>query len=180
MLRGVRLPILRTLALVLVIALIQMLAGVLPGVQAGPAGQTPGNCTEFFTAVLNGGQEVPPVNTPATGTASIGLYQLGPPNPTFHADVYISTTALDPARVTAAHIHAPAPPGVNAPIVVDLFTGPVGSFTTPFNRTVTPTGTLLTQMQSGLAYINIRTLENPGGEIRGQVRAGRGGDRGDD
>ena len=67
---------------------------------------------------------------------------------------------------TNAHFHAPAPPGVNAPVIIQLPTP--GN---PKNGCVTPD---LTEAQRrdlfrGLWYVNIHTAKNSGGEIRGQV-----------
>lgn len=109
----------------------------------------------------------------------------------FNIDVTGSQTPNDTNdNLVAAHIHAAAPPGTNAPVRW-------GFFGTPFNDT-NPTNTVLTPFASGvggvftstwnelegnnttlsaqipnilagLAYINFHTVQFPGGEIRGQL-----------
>jgi CHRD domain len=120
--------------------------------------------TFTFTAVLTSGQEPPPNtnDSPSFGVAFV----------TFNADtgelcfsISYEESTLTSAE-TNAHFHAPAPPGVNAAVIVQLPTP--GS---PKNGCVTPD---LTEDQrrdlfQGLWYINIHTARNPGGEIRGQV-----------
>ena len=92
--------------------------------------------------------------------------------------------------LVAAHIHAPAPPGEGAGVVW-------GFFGQPFNDQIGPGGgctpspmgvggtchatwnlpegnntTLAAQLPNilaGLAYINFHTVENPRGELRGQI-----------
>jgi hypothetical protein len=117
-----------------------------------------------FSAVITSGQEPPP-NTnesPAFGVAFV----------TFNTDtgelcfsISYEESLLTSAE-TNAHFHAPAPPGVNAPVVVQLPTP--GS---PKNGCVTPdlTEDLRGALLQGLWYVNIHTANNPGGEIRGQV-----------
>jgi hypothetical protein len=120
--------------------------------------------TFTFTAVINSGQEPPP-NTNDSKAFGVAFV-------TFNADAgelcfSISYEEFDlTSEETNAHFHAPAPPGVNAPVLIQLPTP--GS---PKNGCVTPQ---LTEEQRrdlfrGLWYINIHTANNPGGEIRGQV-----------
>jgi CHRD domain len=119
--------------------------------------------TFTFTAVLTSGQEPPP-NTnesPAFGVAFV----------TFNADTgeVCFSVSYEEFRLTseetAAHFHAPGPPGVNAPVIIPL---PPGS---PKNGCVTPdlTEDLRRALFQGLWYVNVHTAKNPGGEIRGQV-----------
>ncbi len=119
--------------------------------------------TFTFTAVLTSGQEPPP-NTnesPAFGVAFV----------TFNADTgeVCFSVSYEEFRLTAeetvAHFHAPAPPGVNASVIIPL---PPGSLK---NGCVTPdlTEDLRRALFQGLWYVNIHTAKNPGGEIRGQV-----------
>jgi hypothetical protein len=66
------------------------------------------------------------------------------------------------APETAAHIHGPAPAGVNAPVLLPL---PLGIFdqTFPINAAT------LAAIQAGLAYVNVHSTLFPAGEIRGQI-----------
>ena len=83
-------------------------------------------------------------------------------------------------NVTASHIHGPAVAGVNAGVMIFLFT-PItptgtlngivskGSITTSSNVGVS-LDSLRVLFNNGNAYVNIHTAVNPGGEIRDQVR----------
>lgn len=108
----------------------------------------------------------------------------------FNIDVTGTQTPDVNDNLAAAHIHAPAPPGVNAGVRWGFFGAPDND-NNPDNLVVTPfaTGvggtfqstwdapegnvtTLSEQLPSllaGLAYINFHTVQNPGGEIRGQM-----------
>ena len=111
-----------------------------------------------FTANLSGAEEVPPVSTSATGTFT---GQLGSDGTTL--SFTLTTTGLPLDLVTAAHIHSPAPPGVNAPIRVTLFEapggtqGPGGGFTSPFTGVVTIPADVLSDIRNGNAYVNVHT-----------------------
>lgn len=127
-----------------------------------------------FEATLTGGAEVPSVDTDATGTA------------TFEFDDGVMAFDLDVAGLTgatAAHIHGPADAGENADVIVGLFAGPAGgtgtingdlasgTFTvSDFNTATISMDSLLVLMNNGNAYVNVHTVDHPGGEIRGQIR----------
>jgi CHRD domain len=120
--------------------------------------------TSTFTAVLTSGQEPPPNtnNSPAFGVAFV----------TFNTDTGELCFSISyeesqlTSRETNAHFHAPAPPGMNADVIVQLPTPGA-----PKNGCVTPdlTEDQRSDLFQGLWYINIHTANNPGGEIRGQV-----------
>ncbi len=120
--------------------------------------------TFTFTAVLTSGQEPPPNtnDSPAFGVAFV-TFDLGSGALCF--SISYEESMLTSAE-TAAHFHAPAPPGANAPVVVPLPTA--GS---PKNGCVTPdlTGDQRRALFEGRWYVNIHTANHPGGEIRGQV-----------
>ena len=80
-------------------------------------------------------------------------------------------------NVTMAHIHV-AQRGVAGPIRQWLYpSGPPPQLRpgrtdgTLAEGTFTPTPELLAAIESGGAYVNVHTLQHPGGEIRGQLRA---------
>jgi hypothetical protein len=119
---------------------------------------------EVFTANLNGANERPnPVTTTATGTAIVTVLgnQLS-----WKVDIL---TAID--SVNAGHIHRHHPDtaagGVIkslAPTSTDLdFTGTLAL------GSALDTDSVVAIMRAGRAYVNIHTLRNGGGEIRGQL-----------
>lgn len=127
-----------------------------------------------FAAAMNGANEVPAVTTNANGTATFDVQG---------QQARFIVTAFDmSSNVTAAHIHGPAGSGVNAGIIVTLFSGtapaPVngqlvqGTFG-PSN--IEPASgvvwdQLIELMRTGGAYVNVHTTAFPAGEIRGQIR----------
>src|SRR5260370_37626164 len=71
------------------------------------------------------------------------------------------------------HIHSPAAVGTNAGILVNLLPYNLGATNPATGGTITtnisyPTNSV-SDLLAGLAYINIHTVLNPGGEIRGQL-----------
>src|SRR5262245_13622469 len=128
-----------------------------------------------FIAPLNGASEAPPVATSATGTAAVILS----PDETA-ALVSLNWTGLS-AGETAAHLHAPAPPGNNAGVVLDLDQPPgqISNMLWVFQ----PSGGLTVQglidaLKSGQMYANVHSANNPGGEIRGWLFVVDDGDGG--
>ena len=130
--------------------------------------------TESFSAMLSGGEEVPLVNTAATGVASFTW------NGGQTIKYYLNVTDLD--KITAAYIYN-APKGQNGDVVVTLFKAdsPTGIISGNLaNGTITPSN-LEGQMQGALfrdfikaleigeTYVNIQTEKKPNGEIRGQI-----------
>ena len=123
-----------------------------------------------FAANLTGQQEVPPVNTQATGQAIVV-----PLNQT--VNYYVNVT--DIKGVTQGHIHSGAQ-GENGPVVVTLF-----KFDSPQNAVlqkgnITATNLegpmqgktmpdLISAMKNGSTYVNVHTEQNPNGEVRGQL-----------
>ncbi|UCC83953.1 MAG: CHRD domain-containing protein [Gemmatimonadota bacterium] len=142
-----------------------------------------------FYSVLNGANEVPPVNTPAHGRARFELTA-------GTAGLYFHLEATQIERVTAAHIHL-GREGANGPVVAVLLGLPIdgsNALTTDPPIVVPAPGivvdgtltdddivprpelgfdgtlaALLTWMRSSAAYVNVRTVRYPDGEIRGQI-----------
>ncbi len=118
----------------------------------GSASATP----MLFFADLTGAQEVPPVDTIARGFSTLFLDDDA--NTVVVSLLFAGLTSPQ----TAAHIHGPALPGVNAAIFLPL---PTGSF---LDQQFTITEEQAGWIKSGLAYVNVHTDNNLGGEIRGQ------------
>jgi hypothetical protein len=165
----------------------------------------PASAAIVFTADLTNGQETTPAFPLTTstgaprpvsfGTASFTLNDaqtaLSMSVSVFNIDITGSQTTDVNDNLVAAHIHAPAPPGVNGPVVWGFFGTPDndnnpdnlviapfatdvgGVFTSVWNAPEGNGGTtLLAQLPnllSGLAYLNFHTVQFPGGEIRGQI-----------
>jgi hypothetical protein len=149
-----------------------------------------------FEAVLVGAEENPPVVTNTRGTSEIK----------FNADetkLDFELTVRKGVRVTQAHIHC-APLGVNGPIVVFLagfhnrgweVDGSWVEHATATDANVMPPAPggvcphvidnlrdLAVAIRAGNAYVNVHTVANPSGEVRGQLHPdneGHGGDKGD-
>ena len=124
----------------------------------------PGQAQTFpLTAVLTSGQEPPP-NTNTSKAFGVAFVTFNKDAGELCFSISYDEFTLTSAE-TVAHFHAPAPPGVNAAVLIPL---PPGS---PKNGCVTPN---ITKAQShdlfrGFWYVNIHTANNPGGEIRGQL-----------
>ena len=114
--------------------------------------------SELFVARLDGGQEVPPVTSPARGQAKIVVLEGG-------ATALVSLQLTGISGQTMAHVHGPAAAGANAGV---LFTLPNGSFK---DFEVALSAQALADLRNGLLYVNVHTSANTAGEIRGQLRS---------
>ena len=132
-----------------------------------------GPTVERFTANLNGASEVGPVTTTATGSAIVEFTASGP--------LSYTVTVNGIQNVTAAHIHGPAPVGVNANVILGLnpqltpavTTGVLAAGTTSATGASTVSmDSLKVLIRNGNAYVNVHTTANPGGHIRGQLVPG--------
>jgi hypothetical protein len=123
-----------------------------------------------FVINLSGSEEVPPVQTEATGVAEF--------IPMGTDSIAYSVNATNIESATAGHIHLGAK-DENGPIVVTLF-----KYDSPMNE-VSENGTITADKlegpmagkqisdlaaagANGTLYVNIHTEQNPNGEIRGQ------------
>jgi len=119
-------------------------------------------------AWLNGAQEVPPVATAATGLAAVTYDTV-----TRQLSWNVSYGGLSSA-INDAHFHGPTPAGFDAGITVGMTAGP-----SPIIGSATINATQATQLLSGQWYMNLRSNNFSGGEIRGQVLPVRGDLNGD-
>jgi hypothetical protein len=109
-----------------------------------------------FKADLKGASEVPPTDSPATGTATVDV-----DTATKEAKWTVQFSGMT-GDATAAHIHGPAAVGENAGPAVDM-SGKIESGSAPL------TDAQLADLQAGKMYINIHSAKFPDGEIRGQL-----------
>lgn len=119
-----------------------------------------------FTAALTGNQENPAVITTASGTAVFVLDDGG-----LHYRITVNGLS---GPFTGSHFHHAAP-GANGPVVRGFtFDGntATGVWTPTDTQPFTPQ--LLNALLAGNLYVNVHTQQNPGGEIRGQVRLSSG------
>lgn len=126
-----------------------------------------------FRAHLSGENEVPPVDTDAQGQAIFQLDRTG-------TELRYKLIVANIDNVVAAHIHC-APVGQNGPVGVTLFSGgptsdpgvlAQGTITEPDPGNGCEWETLdevLAAMRSGDTYVNVHTIQNLPGEIRGQI-----------
>ena len=140
---------------VMVIAFAGLLTVFAPG---GHAVAAPAS----FTVPLTGEQQVPPVQTPGSGTAELTY------DPATRIVTWSITYSGLSGPATMAHFHGPAGPGKNAGVEVWLTKkgGPVSS---PIKGQAKLTPAQAQQFMAGDMYINVHTKEHPDGEIRGQV-----------
>lgn len=134
-----------------------------------------------FVAPLSGGAEIPPNDSQGTGVATFKLSKDG-------TELSYKLIVANIDDVTQAHIHCGSE-DVNGPVVAFLFgfvadgvtvNGVLaeGTITSVIPRPDSPAcpggvadfDDLLAKMRSGDAYVNVHTVEIPGGEIRGQIK----------
>ena len=127
---------------------------------------------QSYIIALTSASEVPtPKPTTASGTATVLVYP---------ARIDFELAAANMTGIRMAHIHSGAV-GVAGPIVVTLYAPATASdlvngvfVTGSLNAANLPSGVTLeslkTLLLSGNAYVNVHTVVNPTGEIRGQLR----------
>ena len=140
-----------------------------------------------FVANLSGGNEVPPVATQGTGLATVIL------DPTAQTLQVNATFSGLTSNDVAAHIHCCAPLGTNVGVATTVpafpgfplmvtsgtyssvafdLTQPLiynPAFITLQGSLANAEAALIAGIEGGLTYFNIHTVNNPGGEIRGQL-----------
>lgn len=131
-----------------------------------------------FRVVLSGDQEVPPVVTDTSGSAILHVNRdLSAVR--FKLDIRAADGILG---IAGAHLHC-APAGANGPVAAFLsgaappagFDGRVQVRATLRDASVLPTdcgstvADLVEAMLNGRVYVNVHSVANPGGEVRGQI-----------
>ncbi len=119
-----------------------------------------------FAAALSGANEVPPVESAASGTLTATLDG----SLLSITGAYEGLVVVDPG----AHIHGPASTAQNADVLFPLtFDNEAGTFSASVelgdeaNAAFGPA--VFGYLQNGLLYVNLHTEANPAGEIRGQL-----------
>lgn len=142
-----------------------------------------GGAAKNFVAPLSGAQEVPAVETNATGVAKFKLNKEG-------TALSYKLNVANIENVLMAHIHFGAA-GENGPVVVWLYpeggpppqpiegrsNGTLAEGTITDADVVGPLAdfdALIEAMKSGNTYVNVHTEANPSGEVRGQIDRGNG------
>ena len=130
----------------------------------------------IFHAILEGDEEVPPVDSDAKGAAIFITSNDG-------TELNYRLIVANIEDVTAAHIHL-APRGENGDIVAFLFdpeeptegrtNGVLAEGTITSEDLVGPLegstlSELIDEMEAGNTYVNVHTVEHRSGEIRGQI-----------
>ena len=126
-----------------------------------------------FSAQLSGDQEVPPVQTNASGTA---WFKSNRDNLEFELNV------TDLQGITMAHIHNGKQGEIGPPVLplyksespTILMNGKLASGNITANMLEGPMAgkqiaNLTTAMKNSETYVNVHTQQNPNGEIRGQI-----------
>src|SRR5262245_28273953 len=100
----------------------------------------------------------------ATGSATVILDDVANT-----LDVSMTYTGLS-SPTNNAHIHCCSLPPTPAPVIIPWVPPFVlGATSGTFNNVFALTPTQVTQIKSGQSYINLHTVNFPGGEIRGQI-----------
>ncbi|HZI82877.1 MAG TPA: CHRD domain-containing protein [Casimicrobiaceae bacterium] len=110
------------------------------------------------TVTLTGSNEVPPVTTSATGTATVTI------KPDHSVIVKESVTGM---TATASHIHQGAA-GANGPVIVPFTKTGDNAFVAPDNAKLTDAQ--YDAFKAGNLYVNVHSAAHPGGEIRAQLK----------
>ena len=108
--------------------------------------------------VLSGSQEVPAVNTQASGVSTIQV---------IGDKTVIGSVKTTGVTGTAAHIHM-APSGQNGPVIIPLVKSGDDTWSVPGNTVLS--SAQFDAFRAGNLYINVHSAANPGGEIRAQLK----------
>ncbi|MEX2208288.1 MAG: CHRD domain-containing protein [Myxococcota bacterium] len=118
--------------------------------------------TVTYKAALDGASEVPPNDSKGTGMIE-AKYDTSSKKLSWT----VTYSGLSGAP-TAAHLHGPAKPGVNAGPVITL-----SNLASPMTGEATLTAPQAADLEAGLWYLNIHTAMHQPGEIRGQLMRAR-------
>jgi hypothetical protein len=142
-----------------------VMAGALSGLLATPVLVTSAMAaSKSMTVPLSGAVEVPPVQTPAKGSAKLSY---DPETRNLSWTIEFSNLS---GPATMAHFHGPALPGKNGPIAVWIGEKGVPPVS-PVKGSAVLTPEQAKDFTDGGWYVNVHTGNNPSGEIRGLIPA---------
>jgi hypothetical protein len=130
--------------------------------------------TMRLTATLSGANETPALLTGGAGTAEV-FVNLSTQVVTYKIEIFNMPTVAN-----AGHFHVGGP-GLAGPVVVDLTPPPLAddftmqgtasqsAFRARPEQGIRTWADFLQALVGGQVYVNIHSLQNPGGEIRGQL-----------
>ena len=122
--------------------------------------------SQTFTAKLSGKDEVPPVNTQATGMAQLQLSSDG-------KEINYDLTATNLNGFMMAHIHQGKAGENGQPVApLSMEKGKITSSDLKGPLAGKQISDLADLMKNGGAYVNVHTQQNQNGEIRGQIMSG--------
>jgi len=117
--------------------------------------------------VLNGAQEVPPVDTKAEGRSDITVRKSKCAASSSDCPWVSGTVKVTGMVATAAHIHKGAA-GQNGPVVLPLVKLDDTTWGVPASTEISEAN--YQSYLNGEYYINVHSEKYPGGEIRGQLK----------
>ena len=115
---------------------------------------------KVFTVTLTGDEESPPVATTGTGQAQVII---DPTGAVIVDGIYDNLSS----PVTGAHIHGSTRRGANTGVILPLMQ--TGGTSGAFGGMGMLTPGQANDLLNGLTYLNVHTMMNGGGELRGQI-----------
>lgn len=135
------------------------LAGAMGLAQAAPVS---------FEVPLTGAQEVPPVQTPGSGSAALTY------DAATRALTWKVTFSGLSSPATMAHFHGPAAVGKNAGVKLGISQKGASEVASPISGEATLSPDDAKLLEAGEMYINVHSKNHSAGEIRGQVMLPKG------
>ncbi len=135
------------------------LAGAMGLAQAAPVS---------FEVPLTGAQEVPPVQTPGSGSAALTY------DAATRALIWKVTFSGLSSPATMAHFHGPAAVGKNAGVKLGISQKGASEVASPISGEATLSPDDAKLLEAGEMYINVHSKNHSAGEIRGQVVVPKG------
>jgi hypothetical protein len=113
-----------------------------------------------FTVELSGAEEIPPVNTAASGQAEFEV--------DLESGAISGAVVVEDMDPTAAHVHQ-GHAGSNGPILVHLVQDPADPLRFEFPSNAALSAAQVDRLLDGELYLNVHSDLYPAGEVRGQI-----------